>query len=231
MSYPSPCPECSDRDCAHCPDAMPEQSDERPVKERPILFSAPMVRAILDGRKTVTRRIVKLTEFGPSDTPGYDWHFRDRRALWNDVSTARLVERWCHYGAPGDRLYVRETWRRSFGASKEIHYAADFDEYTRREKGPWKPGIHLPRALSRITLEVVSVRVERLQEITGTDARAEGITCQAHDPMGLPCGEDCHAAVGAYAELWDHINAERATWESNPWVWRVEFKREEAPRG
>ena len=79
------------------------------MKERGILFSAPMVRANRAGRKTQTRRLVSLREFGPSTTSGYDWTFRDKRALWNDISPARLMEM-CPYGVPGDRLWVRETW-------------------------------------------------------------------------------------------------------------------------
>ena len=81
------------------------------IKERPILMQGWGVRATLDDRKSQTRRLITLREFGPSDTKGYDWHFRDSRALWNDVSNERLLEKYCPYGRPGDLLYFRETWR------------------------------------------------------------------------------------------------------------------------
>lgn len=156
------------------------------MKERPILFSAPMVKALLAGTKAQTRRIVKFTDFGRSDTEGYDWHYRDKRMLWNDISHAQLL-RMCPYGGPQDssRLYVREAFSgpyacgvtpiRCWEPGRDIWYWADGNP----PYGDWtkpKPSIHMPRWASRITLEVTEVRVQRLQEISEDDALAEGVT-------------------------------------------------------
>ena len=176
------------------------------MKERPILFSAPMVRALLAGTKTQTRRIVKA-----------------RDLEWMDVHQGLRepdnAER-CPYGQPGgDRLYVRETWAaphaydhlppRLIPQDARIHYAATED----RGGLLWRPSIHMPRWASRITLEVTGVRVERLQDISEADAIAEGVytdpACPAYD---------------AYAQLWDEING-LGSWEANPWVWVVGFHR------
>jgi hypothetical protein len=196
------------------------------VKERPILFSASMARAILAGRKTQTRRAVKLREFGPSDSKGYDWTFRDRRALWNDVSTERLMEL-CPYGQAGERLWVRETWAAaacSDGLSpkclspnflREIGgawYQADVEGLPVRtwERGRWRPSIHMPRWASRITLEVTSVSVERLQSLSMADVAAEGFAA-------------CEQFEGSLAQTWDAINGP-GSWASNPWVWAISFR-------
>jgi hypothetical protein len=211
--------------------AMPER-----LRERPILFSAPMVRAILAGSKTQTRRIVKFRQFGPTETKGYDWTFRDRRGLWQDVRSEDLVRRWCHYGVPGDRLWVRETFycddyrhpnippeeRTPEWREQMLHFRADVpggrfaDAGYWAEPGRWKPSIHMPRWASRITLEITSVRVERLQEITEEDALAEGV-----DSGGFT---GPHPARAAFVHLWSEINGAES-WHANPWVWVVAFKR------
>lgn len=222
------------------------------MKEIPILFSAPMVRAILDGRKTQTRRVVKLVG---ADT----LEEREDGSLWPYSSTwADGDERgpWlaCPYGEPGDRLWVRETWQ----AWKQVSIESDeWDPITREVRsgedwalwvelrgkpdkieyratsesvGPWTPSIHMPRWASRITLEVVSVRVERLQEISNEDAKAEGVRAFEHDGAGvyedyeLGDGTWCNDARGSFATLWRSINGPES-WAANPWVWRVEFKR------
>lgn len=213
---------------------------------RPILFSGPMVRAILDGRKTVTRRIVDgVVESGGAYS----------KEAWERGETPR-----CPYGEPGDRLWLRETWR-YHGWTEDgapwIKYAADDstrlveripDEWSdrladiwadlsddanmaidgRAADRKWRPSIFLPRWASRITLDVVGVRVERLQEITENDARAEGVNpSDAH--IVIKDGDRQHDMErthrGAFACLWDGINGDRAPWASNPWVWRVEFRR------
>jgi hypothetical protein len=219
--------------------AQKVEPDSGSARERPILFSAPMVRALLEGRKTQTRRPVTrlcsfgpITEFGASTTRGYDWHFRNKRMLWNDISTARLME-CCPYGKPGDRLWVRETfgvppWSKEPG---DVAYRADLtddmsERAVRRLAGnstaPWTPSIHMPRWASRITLEVTGVRVQRLQDISEEDARAEGVT-----PSTAACSCDGQCARrhrDAYALLWDSINGAGA-WAANPWVWCVSFRR------
>lgn len=222
--------------------------------ERPILFSSPMVRAVLAGAKTVTRRVVtdvrgigRVTEFQPSDTPGYDWIMRNKRMLWNDLETSELLAR-CPYGEPGDRLWVRETWRTEEGEGGEegIRFRADdtFVPIERTQEAidrwiesddpdhghDWRPSIFMRRWACRLLLEVVSVRIERLQEITEDDARAEGA------PIGdlIPAvvnGERGKVIifdpVKAFQVLWESINGERpgCSWAANPWVWRVEFRR------
>lgn len=197
------------------------------MKERPILFSGAMVRAILDGTKTQTRRVIsnvatigRVTEFGRSDTTGYDWTMRDSRLRWNDLRHKQLIDR-CPYGQPGDRLWVRETFQR-FTDDGEILYKAGpagfeaMNELKRDEcpEARWRPAIHMPRWASRITLEVTGVRVERLQEISGADAVAEGVRSR------LP---DNGIAVAEYRDLWEGINGAES-WSANPWVWVIEFE-------
>lgn len=171
------------------------------MKEHPILFSGAMVRAILAGEKTQTRRLIGLSSFKPSETPGYAWTFRGRapvrsvaqqlrhpRGCWQDLHHDALLKL-CPYGGPGDRLWVRETWAKVHGedgpdgtpnvvfrAHDSSSRLTGVDRYGRpRLVCGWRPSIHMPRWASRLTLEVTEVRVERLQSITWLDARAEGI--------------------------------------------------------
>lgn len=214
------------------------------MKERPILFSAPMVRALLDGTKTKTRRAVKLNAAGRVKAPGSpkNWHPDDP-----DCAQA------CPYGQPGDRLWVRETWnwfdpeaipqaRRGMRADftgrqgeRQIEwcaaYSADgplaYPGYEGRDH--WRPSIHMPRWASRITLEIVSVRVERLQDISEADAMAEGCTKNHNGyfwggPHAVSSLKQMPTATGAYRDLWKSINGP-SSWDANPWVWVVEFRR------
>ena len=195
------------------------------MKERPILFSAPMVRAILNGTKTQTRRAVK------------DRHI--------DSAPPACIFQWlrerCTYGQPGDRLWVREAfmhepadycWEASVSIPcrpAETVYRADHDGDTRG--AGWKPSIHMPRALSRILLEITSVRVEPLQDISEADAVAEGIARDGdgyerfHVDPDAPVGQSfTRNPVLAYRGLWDYINGGGA-WDKNPLVWVIEFRR------
>jgi len=216
------------------------------VKERGILFSAPMVRALLVGAKTQTRRAIKLREFGPSSTKGYEWTFRDRRALWNDVSTELLMRKFCRYGLAGDRLWVREThaqfavgdrtgtapqcvaYRATCDADDGFDYVNNGDEVMRIKVTKWTPAIHMPRWASRITLEVTDVRVERLQDISEDDAKAEGVLSLSEAEVAAtnPGGKTWSRgpATARYELLWDAINGD-GLWASNPWVWAISFKR------
>jgi hypothetical protein len=183
------------------------------MKETGLLFKAEMVRALLDGSKTQTRRVVK-----PQPT---NQLFRTI-SCWNDEAHAREWQ--CPYGQPGDRLWVRETWRQAYPKTNFSHgvvYRADkeralgMDEYSDRHR--WKPSIFMPRWASRILLGITAVRVERLQDISDEDALAEG--CYP-TKTGIYPG----APRAAYRELWDSING-AGSWDANPWVWVVEFNR------
>lgn len=220
------------------------------IKERPILFSAPMVRAILEGRKTVTRREVKKQAALDCLAAGFEPAFL---ALPGNADL-------CPYGQPGERLWVRETWgvishdfdehgnmvdwkpdrpatpirEMRFGrgyysghviyrADGEATWAGD-DAGGGDDRSAWKPSIHMPRIASRILLEITEVRVERLQGISRSDIRAEGLECPpelASDDVS-PNYRDWYPA--AWRELWESINSVGA-WDANPWVWVVEFKR------
>ncbi|CAI8806816.1 FGE-sulfatase domain-containing protein [Pseudomonas chlororaphis] len=249
------------------------------VKERQILFSGPMVRAILEGRKTVTRRAVKGGQIPTEDTA------QEGRHRWSAVAQkhprygfcvfgeteeecARELAEFapCPYGRPGDRLWVREAFglqvrRYGGGTGEHIVYRATNPDaiYYRSAEGNeypvrWKPSIHMPRHSSRILLEIAAVRVERLQDISDEQAKAEGCFFTDygqqcfHGGTGWKDVGDCPAKVGhqqrngwawgkttsheqclftprfAFANLW---NATGGNWDANPWVWVVEFRRVE----
>lgn len=207
------------------------------MTERPILFSAPMVRALLAGTKTQTRRVIKapgvFVSSGAVDGFGvvsmYDGAIREVR---------------CPYGQPGDRLWVRETWqgplipeseytgpheRAKFNLPKFCQYAADggpapeFIDDDDNRHCRWRPSIHMPRWASRILLEVIAVRVERLQDISEADALAEGIESYALNGKAGITGE-LNLPAGYFRYLWESINGPDS-WDLNPWVWVVEFRR------
>lgn len=203
------------------------------VKERPILFSGPMVRAILEGRKTVTRRAISpklVNRFdeprGPADVAaGYPFvEFED--GYWPAIN-------FCPYGQPGERLWVRETcfindYRQ---AGVPIEERAGVDVVYRADPLPdwegeeslitWRPSIHMPRWASRILLEITDVRVERLQDISEQQALAEGVMSAERD-IG-PDGNG-YSPLELFGGLWVKLNG-MDSWSANPWVWVVEFKR------
>ena len=191
------------------------------MKERPILFSAPMVRALLAGTKTQMRRVVKPQ---PTDG-GLEWvtacggdfaAWQDPLLLLDEHSEdGGPCQRKCPYGRIGEKLWVRESFARIDGQTRpwiETDYRATYKHgdrlgdtlgITKR----WTPSIYMPRHASRITLEVTDVRVERLGDVSESDARAEGVQ-----------------SVAEFKELWASINGP-GSWDANPWVWVVEFKR------
>lgn len=186
------------------------------MKERPILMSAPMVRALLAGTKTQTRRVVKPQP--PADKPRSAW-FEPGVMGWAppQVPAGDWHRVRCPYGQPGGRLWVREsTAEDCIGSASFARYTADgFTSqlawwYSRKSC----PSIHMPRWASRILLEIVDVRVERLQDISDADVVAEGIAT-------APAGE---YGIAAYRSLWNDINGP-GSWAANPWVWCVSFLR------
>jgi len=213
------------------------------VKERPILFSGAMVRAILAGRKTQTRRVMKDAPLGAAA-----YCLGVYKGVWGiheDVNRDEGVHRFkCPYGVPGDRLWVRETWAPSkalddvptmrLASGFPCEYRAggtSIDGLERLvERGGWRPSIFMPRKASRILLEVTEVRVERLQGISEADAMAEGVERIELGPFqvaGLPVHPMTSSYKEAFEKLWETINGKRAPWASNPWVWVVGFKRVE----
>ena len=208
------------------------------MKERPILFNAQMVRAILDGRKTQTRRVMKPQPDSTHDGEPY-WFIGGYRA-WRFTGTTAILRIGSFnpisspYGKTGDRLWVRETfahqpaeyeWSVSTSVPArpdETWYRADFaNGESFNATATWKPSIHMPRSLSRITLEITGVRVERLQEISIQDAMAEGVAETAPRLKDL---EPCMEWRYAYEDLWKVINGP-GSWDANPWVWVIAFKR------
>jgi hypothetical protein len=219
------------------------------MKERPILFSGPMVRAILSGAKTQTRRVVKSqpsSEAGEIFTGWYHPTVIDRHG--DEHPGPETYGAWtadgewgmrCPYGQPGDRLWVRESWAPDppcdgtwgytswagcregqiagvpdrFRSPKHCIYSAEWSGTPLR----WTPSIHMPRWASRILLEVTGVRVERLQDISEADAVAEGVKNSLHLPGGRFANEN-------FAHLWWTINGD-GSWDSNPWVWVIDFKQ------
>ena len=207
------------------------------MKERGILFNAEMVRAILAGRKTQTRRIAKeVTEWHTQENPLDSCVVKDGVAYCDvQVSESDVIafEFPCPFGKVGDRLYVRETWAdlRGMGFDDQVAYREkSLKDYGRglEEDGDsercrldfgvkWKPSIHMPRWASRITLEITGVRVERLNDISEEDAEAEGVT---------PCDDPRWNPTQALELLWESINGP-GSWSVNPWVWAVDFRRVE----
>ena len=173
------------------------------MKERPILFSGPMVRAILADRKTQTRRIVK-----PQSAVLTDQMARRLGVRPPAVENAAVIP--CPYGQAGDRLWVRETWA-LHPETGSLLYKAD-DAAPNNIK--WKPSIHLPRKHSRILLEVVDTGVERLKSISREDAQAEGMD---NNP-----GTNC--PIDKFFNYWCYLNG-FDSWDANPWVWVVKFKK------
>lgn len=214
------------------------------MKERPILFKAEMVRAILTGTKTQTRRVIK-----PQPDERCTEAFQGEDKVWRfsyptpmgPVSYSDWDLR-CPYGVAGDRLWVKETWRTVAGADDipprnlmnveaYTHYEAD--GHSPAGMGKLRPSIFMPRWASRLTLDITRVRLERLQAINEADAKAEGVERTimgdgwrryAEPAMELAGVPPCETPTQSYRALWETING-RGSWAANPWVWVVEFKQ------
>lgn len=195
-------------------------------KEHPILFSTPMVQALIAGRKTQTRRIVNPQ---PDDS-----------GLWNDDTNPRSLQSdlkgWngtvdatgeskefkCRYGQPGDLLWVREssaiTYSTGPSRKRTVWYKADNGEIPNNVSFKWKRSIHMPKGAARIWLKVFNVKVQRLQDISEADAIAEGAQpCTLHSQTGN------YTHKYGFQKLWEKINGVES-WQANPWVWVIEFK-------
>lgn len=229
------------------------------MKERPVIFNGEMIRALLDGRKTQTRRVI--ANVGADNCIPLQKQTKTKDGIYTHVMDAPMYGL-CPFGQVGDRLWVRETWgvvSHDFDESEQIidwvpdrpataihempfgngyysgHaiYAADGeftwgDDDGHGERSCWKPSIHMPHAACRILLEITAVRVERLNNISEEDARAEGISdggclnCGEPEPCG--CANPQPDATDAFAYLWQSIYGVE-NWLTNPWVWVIEFKR------
>lgn len=226
------------------------------MKERPIIFSGPMVRAILEGRKTQTRWVVKprptvepdgsirflwatffpnghVHTWARSGCGGENWMAQDYP---NENKFEQALQRTpysnpCPYGVPGDRLWVKETWQEHAG---RVCYKAGIPPFTHNccqfVGHLWRSPIHMPRRLSRITLEIESVRVEKLQEISEADAKAEGChrACELNSPpISSEHGHGYFHPTSFYdgfSHMWCATEGHES-WKSNPWVWVLSFKK------
>lgn len=208
-------------------------------KFRPILFSTPMVQAILEGRKTQTRRTLKPH---PSNNEflielSKDWGWAQRRLISTKPDKYEILQNWkCPYGNIGDVLWVRETYCKLY-ESLDLYYFKD-DKSFDHKKAKWKPSIHMPKAACRLFLRIKDVRVERLRDISEADAKAEGIsfirfTVFNQDRFLYTDYLDLESSWRdpriSFQTLWDSINAEKMPWKNNPWVWVIEFERIEKP--
>ena len=189
---------------------------------RPILFSTEMVSALLDGRKSMTRRVCKHQHWSHSELVAVN-HNGITQKVDRNVS--------CPYGSVGDVLWVRETWAPALG---DYAYKADYSEYTlnlQKNKGLWKPSIHMPKKAARIFLRVMGVRVERLWDITNSNAITEGVECiepdESYKDYESNFGQYA-TARGSFSSLWVKINGQKS-WDANPWVWVISFERCEKP--
>ncbi len=209
------------------------------MKSTPILFIGPMVRLILEGRKTQTRRIIKPQppEGGLCEFEGKD--FGDPRTVYHpDDAMERECDDsgpfWkCPYGQPGDRLWVRETWQECLKCGS-VEFLSDCNKslccrHCDALLFKWKPSIHIPRWASRIDLEIISVRVERLNDISEEDAKAEGALPELlFADLYASTRLDTHFHGSTYKDgfrfVWESINGP-GSWDANPWVWRIEFRK------
>lgn len=204
---------------------------------KPILFNTEMVRAILDGRKTCTRCLVR---FLPGENPQWTGYIRDGLMLYNGKNEPCI--RKAPY-QPGDTLYVRETWKK---APNGYYYYEDWQRGDIADLTKWKPSIHMPKEAARIWIKIMNVRVERLQEMKPVDVIKEGAYSDCWDCLntygesGSQCCygteeqcSQCDEVMMEWEKLWTSTikksNLNRYGWDANPWVWVIEFERCEKP--
>ena len=212
------------------------------MKSRPILFNAHMVRALLDGTKTQTRRLLKIQPEGcewqcGAYSPTVIDKYGDDCAgaeIFGAYTTDGEWSQACPYGQPGDQLWVRETWGVLYeqfinDSHEPTFWRADYSDSDLAEQKAgtlwlprWRPSIHMFRNRSRITLEITNVRVERLQDISEADAAAEGWMRKSERSNDPEVHQD--AARDWYSDLWEQINGAES-WKLNPWVWVIEFRK------
>ena len=193
------------------------------MKERGMIFNGEMVRAILDGRKTQTRRIIKDCTVGKDPISKFIQIGKKFIGCYPE-DVPELIRECCPYGVPGDRIWVRETWAdagasapdlKLYRANYPAHVPSHYENVPPASDIRWTPSIHMPRWASRITLEITRVRVERLNDISECDAKAEGA------PTECCVIGDKHFL--GFRSLWKSIYGDES-WRSNPWVWVIEFK-------
>lgn len=187
------------------------------MKETGLMFKAPLVRALLDGRKTQTRRIAKPVRHPDLDnvySPG---------ALVREHEPQHVINRACPYGQPGDRIYVRETFSQhpEWG---QLAFRADGEEFEDADgwlwEPKWIPSIHMPKDLARIWLEITGVRLERIQDISEADALAEGARFELASLDSVRIGATASFLSG-FRNIWESTGGD---WDANPWVWAIDFK-------
>lgn len=211
------------------------------MTEKPIIFSTQMVQAILEGRKSQTRRIVKPQPIIDSNS-GYVFCGRHKSIYKNDPHhedwKIRFIKDHCPYGQPGNILWVRESYSPDYFRQGEHGYKADWTELSKEylPAPKWKTSIHMPRSAARIFLKVENVRIERLHKISEADAEKEGVIPMIQSVFGASEAIEQNNVVydiapskyrDGFSFLWDKINGFRAPWASNPWVWVIEFSRRE----
>ncbi|BEN05978.1 MULTISPECIES: ASCH domain-containing protein [Serratia] len=201
------------------------------MKERPVIFNGEMVRAILDGRKTQTRRAISDRHLHLIDVASQVGECYPLESGIDHANSQSYYREYCPFGQVGDRLWVRETWTPESIDAEEGNYSPDYRATANGQPldGRWTPSIHMPRWASRITLEITAVRVERLNDISQADAKAEGVKPAGDmlpdypDTFLTPKGDFAIAKV-AFQRLWQSIYGEES-WAANPWVWIIEFKQ------
>lgn len=222
------------------------------MKQHPILFSTPMVQAILAGNKTMTRRLNGLEKINTNpDDWQFEWADFSLKMPWRFTQISTVSEKTladksfyqsetkCPYGKPGDVLWVRETWAHRFSINgqylpNEFVFKSTNDPHegnsTHEELGlKWFPSIHMPKSACRLWLEITDIRVERLQVISEKDAKAEGVELQKNHKwknyrIGTEPKEGFSMPFSSFETLWRKIHG-GDSWNANPWVWVIEFKR------